>query len=100
MSDRRKKSMVVYRGLVREFIPAHPRCSVYPAKASTDVHHTRGRAGTLLIDKRFWKAVSREGHNWINANPLDARKRGLICERGLWNSPPRDEESLRLKGLM
>jgi hypothetical protein len=38
-------------------------------RSVSDVHHTRGRAGTLLIDMRYWIPVSREAHNWIHENP-------------------------------
>lgn len=100
ISERRKKSGVVYRALRSAFLEANPQCAVNPKKASTDVHHARGRAGSLLIDARFWVAVSREGHDWIQAHPIEARQRGLLCERGQWNSPPRDAESMRLKGLL
>lgn len=67
---------------------------------SRDVHHSRGRAGTLLIDVRFWKAVSRRGHYWIDDHPKEARAMGLLCEPGEWNRPPRDAETARLKQLM
>lgn len=53
----------------------------------TEVHHTRGRAGALLLDKRFWIAVSRIGHRWIHSNPAEARRRGWLCAVGEWNKP-------------
>ena len=49
-----------------------------------DVHHMRGRSGTLLRDKRFWLAVSRPGHDWIERNKEAARELGFLCARGLW----------------
>ncbi len=54
---------------------------------ATQVHHTRGRIGRLLLDERFWVAVSAAGHEWIHRNIEAARQLGLICERGLWNTP-------------
>ena len=52
-----------------------------------EVHHVRGRAGSLLLDKRYWMAISKAGHRWIHAHVEEARKHGWICERGLWNVP-------------
>lgn len=43
-----------------------------------DVHHTNHREGKLLLDERFWLAVSREGHRWIGDHPAEARKRGWL----------------------
>ena len=53
----------------------------------TVTHHVRGRAGSLLTDQRYWLACSRFGHRWIHSHIAEARKRGWICEKGLWNTP-------------
>lgn len=50
-------------------------------------HHKRGRRGFLLLDKRHWMAVSKQGHRWIHSHPAEARKHGWICELGKWNMP-------------
>lgn len=59
------------------------------AKLTADIHHQRGRVGTLLLDTRFWIAVCRSCHDWIAANPAQARAEGLLCAEGLWNVPAR-----------
>lgn len=56
----------------------------YPA---TQCHHMRGRRGTLLLDKRYWVAVSNAGHRWIENHPDKARTLGLLCAKGQWNTP-------------
>jgi hypothetical protein len=56
-------------------------------KRATQCHHSRGRSGALLLDKRFWMPVSDAGHRWIHENVGKARELGLICEKGLWNTP-------------
>jgi hypothetical protein len=55
-----------------------------------EVHHTRGRAGSLLCDERFWLAVSKQGHRWIHANIEKARNMGFLCAKGEWNHPPKN----------
>lgn len=51
-----------------------------------DNHHMRGRLGPLLLDERFWLAVSRPGHDWIHTNPKEAEKLGFIDLKN-WNKP-------------
>ena len=59
---------------------------------TTDVHHKMGRIGfadswarmnniTLLLDSRFWLAVSRKGHNKIEENPEWAKEMGYSLDR-------------------
>lgn len=58
-----------------------------PLPPATQVHHSRGRAGALLLDERWWIPVSMTGHQMIQNNPDLARKLGLLCELGCWNKP-------------
>jgi hypothetical protein len=51
----------------------------------TEIHHSRGRLGSLLRDQRFWIAMSKAGHRWVHSNIPEARQRGWICEAGQWN---------------
>ena len=55
---------------------------------SSDIHHKKGRNGyaddwarlndiPLLIDPRYFLAVSRVGHQWIEMNPTKAKQMGL-----------------------
>ncbi len=92
--------IAIYSKLKRAFLVRHYLCRLYPRIRSSDVHHQRGRAGTLLIDQRFWMAVSRRGHNWIHNHPQQARYCGYLCAEGLWNVPPRDAETARLRNLL
>jgi len=55
-----------------------------------DAHHSRGRAGSLLMDKRFWIPVCRRAHAWIQDHPQEARALGLLCEPGEWNVPVKE----------
>jgi hypothetical protein len=94
ISKKREADMKVYRKLRKQFLAENPWCQVIAVVAghrvkTTDIHHTRGRAGSLFLDQRFWLAVSRPGHEWIQQNPLTARRLGFICETGKWNTPER-----------
>ena len=58
------------------------------AHRATDRHHTRGRVGTLLHDRRFWLPLCRCSHNWVNDHPLTAKALGLL-DPGPWNHAPK-----------
>ena len=45
---------------------------------ATEVHHVQGRENEMLLDQKFWLAVSREGHQWIHNNPEIAREEGWM----------------------
>ena len=68
--------------------PENRICPV-TGKEATEVHHMKKRVGfadswarvnnvTLLLDTRFWLAVSREGHIWIHNNPVEATALGYL----------------------
>lgn len=48
---------------------------------ATQVHHMKGRIGDLLLDQRFWLAVSHEGHEKIENNPVWAKEQGYSMNR-------------------
>lgn len=88
ISDVRKESLNVYEKQKRLFMSRHKRCQRPGClKKATDLHHCRGRIGTLLTDERFWKVLCRTCHNWVGDNPTEARRLGLLCEPGEWNTP-------------
>lgn len=113
VSKRRQAATAEYRAAAKKFvkdaIKAGKTCPVFDAYASlppqaqaflrqpwdgrlrcvkvNEVHHTRGRAGALLNDQRFWLAVSKWGHRLIHTMPELARQRGWMCHPGQWNTP-------------
>ncbi len=86
MSANRRRAMEAYRKLRSELIDGSNCTCCFAAKV-TDIHHTRGRAGSLLTDRRYVIAVCRACHNWIGEHPAEARRKGWIAEAGKWNDP-------------
>jgi hypothetical protein len=41
----------------------------------------------MLLNERYWIALCRTHHEWAHNNIEKARTIGLICEKGLWNTP-------------
>lgn len=60
--------------------PENQKCPI-TGKQTTDVHHKKGRVGSLLLDTRFWLAVSREGHRQIEENPEWAKENNYSLNR-------------------
>ena len=88
VSAKRKEEDAQYKILRQEFLsrPENKICPItgWPA---TEIHHKRKRRGyadewarlngiTLYLDTRFWLAVSREGHQWIEDNPTESYELG------------------------
>ena len=69
MSYSRQKDWQIYVKHRAEFLKDNPRCAAYPHMESDQIHHMRGRIGSLLYDKNFFLAVSGEGHRFIESNP-------------------------------
>lgn len=92
VSPRQRRRLSQYATLKAEWMRAFHAdgfcdCGCWKKSERLDVHHTRGRAGALLLDWRHWRALRRECHDWVAAHPVEARRRGLLCEPGLWNVP-------------
>ena len=55
----------------------HPECK----NLSEDLHHAKGRVGNLLTDVRYFKALCRRCHRWVEDNPEQAKALGLSLSR-------------------
>jgi len=88
VSKKRQAENLQYQVLRKEFLekPENKICPItnWP---TTEIHHKRKRRGfaddwarenniSLYLDTRFWLAVSREGHQWIEDNPQEAYELG------------------------
>jgi hypothetical protein len=92
ISAKRRIDLVEYADRRQKFLQAHPYCHAcirrdLKPRFSTDLHHLRGRAGSLLMDGFYWMPVCRTCHNWIGDNPEKARAVGCLCQPGEWNKP-------------
>jgi len=68
------------------FLNKHRVCAGCHTAASTEIHHHRGRLGVLKLDERFWVPICRKCHDRVGAEPEWARKQGLLCAVGKWNT--------------
>lgn len=82
VSDKRALENIIYNSERIKFLqlPENRICPI-TKQPTTDVHHMKGRIGSLLLDKRFWKALSREGHKFVEENPIWAKENGYSLNR-------------------
>ena len=79
-----------YRHDRKDFLIKNPWCAWALALTppqhirATQIHHTRGRIGKLLLDRRYWLGLCEKGHEFVHKNIEEARAMGLICEKGKW----------------
>jgi hypothetical protein len=79
-SEKMTRIMEIYKRKRVAFLRENPVC-VVTGKPSTEIHHGKGRIGRDLLNESFWKAVSREGHTWIEEHPEEAKRLGFSYSR-------------------
>ncbi|MDE2020476.1 MAG: hypothetical protein KGJ13_09095 [Patescibacteria group bacterium] len=71
----------------------YPRYCWPDLQLATQCHHKRGRRktreGDLLLAQEWWTPVSAAGHDWIDRNRDEARRLGLLCEAGEYDTWPK-----------
>jgi len=81
-SKKREKEDSEYLQLRKEFLldPKNLVCPV-TGQRTNQIHHKKGRLGSLFLDVRYWLGVSAEGHERIERNPDWAKKMGYSLDR-------------------
>jgi hypothetical protein len=82
---KRALEMRVYRSMKEQWLRQHPYCQM-PSETgaptcmrrAVQLHHMKGRMGSLLCDTRFWMGVCMECHNYIETHKNVARQRKAI----------------------
>ena len=68
------------------FLTLHDVCACCGDDTASDIHHSRGKIGRLLNETKYWFALCRRCHRQVTDNPIWARAKGLLCEKGKWNT--------------
>ena len=82
ISQKRKIENAKYIVLRNEFLGKKENsiCPVTGEK-TTEIHHKKGRVGSLFLNTKFWLGVSRKGHLKIENNPEWAKENGFSENR-------------------
>ena len=70
-----------YRDLRAAFLTGRPLCEMCEEARSTEVHHKRGRVGSLDLDADHWAALCHNCHAWVTENPAQAYALGMSENR-------------------
>jgi len=77
MSDKRRKEIVSYSKLRKEFLLAHPKCGCCMKAQSTEVHH-RARRGKHYLNTATWMAICNPCHLKVESEGNWARPNGFL----------------------
>lgn len=81
-SKKRARQEREYVKLRKIYLFTHPVCEVAGCGCeSTEIHHKKGRVGDLLTDERFFLAVCRAHHVYIELHPALAKEHGYSLNR-------------------
>jgi hypothetical protein len=82
VSDKKLVELREYRIVRDKYLADHKVCQHPDCKnLSEDLHHAKGRVGNLLTDVRYFKALCRRCHRWVEENPEQAKALGLSLSR-------------------
>jgi len=82
VSKSESKRQSEYSVVSKKFKKDNPVCQVRGCdNPTTDVHHKKGKIGTLLCDVRHFLASCRGCHSMIEENPVWAKEQGYSEDR-------------------
>lgn len=76
----KKQAQQGYQQARKSYLRQHPMCQAKLAgcwNAATEIHHKKGRTGSLLTDQAHFLAVCRPCHSQIEAMGAEAYELGL-----------------------
>lgn len=83
VSQKQLDRLAKYRPIRDKYLKEHPECEVHDCnKSSTNIHHKKGREGSLLWDADFFLACCETCHpKRIHENPEWAYEYGYLISR-------------------
>lgn len=83
VSTKRAKLLRAYTAIRKDFLSRRWLCEPCHFNGrygifSTEVHHRRGRIGSMLVNEAYFLPVCRECHRWIHDHPSEARMKGYL----------------------
>jgi ribosomal protein S27AE len=84
-SQKRSKEEKLYSAKRVLYLQDHPMCEAHISgictEYATDIHHMSGKIGDLLTDERYFKALCRSCHQYVETHPEIAKEKGLSINR-------------------
>lgn len=71
-----------YSQIKAMYLASHHNCEFKGCwELSNEVHHKAGKTGKLLFDGRYFMAVCRDHHIWIETHPKESKELGYSVTR-------------------
>jgi hypothetical protein len=84
-SQKRSKEEKLYSAKRVLYLQDHPMCEAHLpgicTDYATDIHHMSGKIGDLLTDEKYFKALCRSCHQYVETHPEIAKEKGLSINR-------------------
>lgn len=81
ISEKQAKNLAEYRIVRDQWLNDHPFCEVCGTPFNIQLHHKRGRIGSLLTDTRYMATLCDTHHRKAELNPEWAKSVGLSENR-------------------
>jgi hypothetical protein len=82
VSDKRLVKLAEYRVARDLYLRNHPVCEFYTCDCrEVELHHGKGKIGELLTNPKYFKALCREHHIFVELKPIEAKELGLSFNR-------------------
>lgn len=75
-----KLQLCIYTPEAKKFREENPVCAIKSPVCTgktQGVHHSKGKIGKLLLDKKYWMAACNPCNDWIESDDAEARERGF-----------------------
>lgn len=83
-SEKMLEGLKVYKVERLKYLEKHPICEAKTndcTKEAQQIHHKKGRIGSLLTDPAYFLAVCHQCHVYIEVHPEEAKENGWSLER-------------------
>lgn len=80
VGDKLKEDLKIYRKEARKFVTVNPKCKMNMPGCEIEarcVHHSKGRIGELLLEKKYWIPSCYHCNLQVEINDAEARGKGL-----------------------
>jgi len=82
VSDKKLVELAEYRVVRDQYLKDHPICEFYTCDCrEVELHHGKGKIGKLLTNPKYFKALCREHHVFVELKPIEAKELGLSFNR-------------------
>ena len=84
ISKKQSANLRIYKKVREIYLNNNPNCEAKLQGCSyeaTEIHHKAGKTGDLLFNTKYFLAVCRTCHNWIEGNPKEAKQMNLSVDR-------------------